>query len=138
MTLIAERHAMEVIAPSRRHQWMVLLSHAFVGWFLCGLTMWIGMAVTTVENAQIVHAIAAPVLFFGLSWNYHRRYGFTLPIATAAIFMLFVIGMDVVVVALLIERSFEMFTSLLGTWIPFALIFASTYLTGRWVESRAG
>jgi hypothetical protein len=31
---------------------------------------------------------------------------------------------------MLILRSFEMFTSLLGTWIPFALIFASTYLTG--------
>jgi hypothetical protein len=24
-----------------------------------------------------------------------------------------------------------MFTSVLGTWIPFALIFASTWLTGR-------
>jgi hypothetical protein len=38
------------------------------------------------------------------------------------------------VVALLINRSLEMFASLLGTWIPFALIFASTYLTGLIVQ----
>jgi len=30
-----------------------------------------------------------------------------------------------------------MFVSLLGTWIPFALIFASTYLTGVSVLKNA-
>jgi hypothetical protein len=35
------------------------------------------------------------------------------------------------VVAMLINHSFEMFASPLGTWLPFMLIFASTYLTGR-------
>ncbi len=39
-------------------------------------------------------------------------------------------------VALLIYRSLAMFTSLLGTWLPFALIFAATYLTGVWVTSQ--
>jgi hypothetical protein len=38
--------------------------------------------------------------------------------------------MDVLVVALMIERSFEMFASPLGTWIPFALIFLSSWITG--------
>jgi hypothetical protein len=38
--------------------------------------------------------------------------------------------MDVFVVALLIERSFQMFASLLGTWIPFALIFLSSWAAG--------
>ena len=28
------------------------------------------------------------------------------------------------------QRSFEMFTSFVGTWLPFALIFGSTYITG--------
>ena len=40
--------------------------------------------------------------------------------------------LDILIVALLIERSFEMFTSILGTWIPFLLIFGSTYLTGSY------
>jgi hypothetical protein len=37
---------------------------------------------------------------------------------------------DFFVVGLLINRSLEMFASLLGTWIPFALIFTSTWLSG--------
>jgi len=41
--------------------------------------------------------------------------------------------MDFFVVAMLINHSFEMFTSLMGTWLPFALIFLSTYLSGLFV-----
>jgi hypothetical protein len=55
---------------------------------------------------------------------------------TAIVFVSVVIFMDVVVVALLIEKSFEMFTSLLGTWIPWALIFTSTYLMGLYATKR--
>ena len=138
MSLTAERHAMEVVAPSPTRRWSVITGHAFIGWLLCGASMWIGLAVTTEANAIIIHAVAAPIVFFLLSWNYFVRYDYTSPLITAAFFVGFVIAMDVVVVALLIERSFEMFTSPLGTWIPFALIFASTYLTGRWVEGRKG
>jgi len=55
-------------------------------------------------------------------------------IETAIIFVSFVIAVDLFIVALLIQRSFEMFTSVLGTWIPFILIFVSTYLTGLWTK----
>ncbi len=44
--------------------------------------------------------------------------------------------MDFLLVALVILRSLAMFASLLGTWIPFALIFTATYLTGLY-RSRA-
>jgi len=37
------------------------------------------------------------------------------------------------VVATFIEKSYAMFASILGTWIPFALIFGSTYLVGVYV-----
>lgn len=36
----------------------------------------------------------------------------------------------VVFLSVIVMRSFEMFASLLGTWIPFALIFTSTFVTG--------
>jgi hypothetical protein len=52
-------------------------------------------------------------------------------VATAALFLALVVFMDFFVVALLIEKSFDMFLSPLGTWIPFALIFLSTYFVGR-------
>jgi hypothetical protein len=40
------------------------------------------------------------------------------------------------VVAPLFERSFAMFASVLGTWIPFALIFLSTYLVGWYLQAQ--
>jgi hypothetical protein len=47
-----------------------------------------------------------------------------------------VITLDFFVVALMINRSLEMFASLLGTWIPFALIFTSTYVTGLYMGRK--
>jgi hypothetical protein len=108
----------------------ILLAHAFIGWMLCAATMGIGMAVTSVNNALIIHAILAPIFFAGISWVYFRKFNYTSPLQTATIFIAFVIAMDFFVVAMLINRSFDMFTSVLGTWIPFALIFASTALAG--------
>jgi len=112
----------------------IVLVHAFIGWALCFATIGIGMAVTSLENALIAHAIGAPIFFAIVSLVYFRKFNFTTPLQTATIFIVFVIGMDFFVVAMLINKSFEMFTSLLGTWIPFVLIFASTYLTGRFLQ----
>ena len=112
----------------------IVLAHAFVGWMLCAATMGIGMAVTTLDNTLVIHAIGAPIFFAIVSLVYFRKFNFTTPLQTAVIFVAFVIAMDFFVVAMLINRSFEMFTSLLGTWIPFALIFTSTYLTGMLIE----
>lgn len=113
-----------------------MLAFAFVGWALCGASMGIGMATTTLDNALIIHAIAAPIIFAGLSYVYFTRYGYTSPLQTAAAFLGVVIAADIFIVALLINRSFAMFASPLGTWIPFALLSTSTYLTGRYVQSR--
>ena len=56
---------------------------------------------------------------------------------TALIFVGFVIIVDFLVVALLINQSLDMFARLLGTWIPFALIFTSTYLTGLYTKRKS-
>lgn len=110
---------------------VVVLIHAMIGWALCGATMGIGLAATSVQNALIFHAIGAPIFFFGLSLFYFKKFNYTSPLQTATIFISFVIIVDFFLVALVINRSLEMFTDPLGTWIPFALIFAATYLTGR-------
>jgi hypothetical protein len=116
---------------------LVILAHAFVGWALCGATMGIGMAVTTMQTALIVHAIGAPVFFAGVSLLYFTKFNYTTPIQTALIFLAVVVFMDFFLVSLVINRSLEMFTSPLGTWIPFALLFTSTWLTGLFVTRRA-
>jgi hypothetical protein len=113
---------------------ITILVHAFIGWALCGATMGIGMATMTLENALIVHAIGAPIFFTIISLIYFQKFNYTTALQTAMIFVGFVIAVDFFVVALLINRSLEMFANLLGTWIPFALIFASTYLTGLVVQ----
>ena len=113
---------------------IIILVHALMGWALCGATMGIGMAVTSIENALIIHAIAAPIIFATISLIYFKKFNYTTPLQTAIVFVFFVVFMDVFVVALLIEKSFEMFTNILGTWIPFALIFISAYLTGLYAK----
>ncbi|MFH1934842.1 MAG: hypothetical protein ABIN18_25145 [Pseudomonadota bacterium] len=116
---------------------VLIFVHAFIGWVLCAATMGIGMATMTLEKTLIVHAIGAPIFFAVVSLIYFRKFNYTTPLQTAMIFDGFVIAVDFFVVALLINRSLEMFVSLLGTWIPFALIFASTYLTGVSVLKNA-
>ena len=117
---------------------MIILVHAFIGWALCAATMGFGMATTSLQNTLIAHAIGAPIFFCVVSLVYFQRFNFTPPLQTAVIFVTFVIAVDFLVVALVINRSLDMFASLLGTWIPFALIFASTYLTGLFLGSSAG
>jgi len=67
---------------------------------------------------------------------YFREFHHIAPLQTALIFVGFVIAMDFFVVALLINRSVEMFASGLETWIPFALIFAATYVTGMYATRK--
>jgi len=67
---------------------------------------------------------------------YFRRFAFTTPLQTAAIFLAVVAGLDLFLVAPFFERSYVMFASFLGTWLPFALIFAAVYVTGRWVTPK--
>ncbi len=112
---------------------LIILAHAFVGWALCAATMGIGMATIGLSTTLIVHAIGAPIFFSGVSLVYFRKFNYTTPLQTALCFLAFVVAMDFFVVAMLINRSFDMFASVPGTWLPFALIFASTYLTGRFV-----
>ncbi len=114
----------------------VILAHAVVGWALCFATIGIGMAVTTQQNALIAHAVGAPLYFALVSLNYFKRFNYTTPLQTAVIFLGLVMFLDFFVVGLLILRNLEMFTSPLGTWIPFALIFVSTYLTGLLLTRR--
>ena len=117
-------------------QILIIVALGLLGWALCGAIMFIGMSFMSIEKTLIVHAIGAPVLFSLISLWYFRKFRFTSPLQTAAIFLLIVIFMDFFLVALVINKSLEMFQSLLGTWIPFALIFLSTFLTGLIIEKK--
>jgi hypothetical protein len=92
--------------------------------------MGIGMVSTTLEKALIFHAIAAPIIAIIVSSIYYWKFNYTTPLQTAIVFVSFVIVVDVFLVAMVINNSFDMFRSFIGTWLVFILIFAATYLTG--------
>ncbi len=121
---------------SPRKTW-ILLAHAFVGWALCFATIGIGLAVTTLQPTLIAHAIGAPIYFSSVSMVYFTRFAYTTPLQTALAFTGFVVVVDFFLVAIVILRSLEMFVSPLGTWVPFALIFTATWLTGLFMTRQA-
>ena len=113
---------------------ITILIIAFIGWVACGATMGIGMALTTLGATLIIHAIGAPIYFIILSFFFFRKFNYTRPLITAAIFIGFVIVVDFFLVALIINRSLDMFRGFLGTWLPFILIFCVTWITGKIVK----
>jgi hypothetical protein len=112
---------------------LVILFHALVGWGLCGAVMGIGRKLWGIETALVVHAVAAPVIFVVLSWIYFKKFHYTRPMPTAGIFTAVIVAMDAGLVAPFFEKSYAMFASIPGTWIPFALIFIATWVTGKYV-----
>jgi hypothetical protein len=117
--------------------WAIILGHAFVGWAFCAAIMGVGLAITSVQTTLIAHAIGGPLGFAVISLFYFKKYNYATPLRTAIIFVGFVIFVDIFIVALAIEKSFQMFANLLGTWIPFALIFVATYLSGLYIRKRS-
>jgi len=114
----------------------ILMIHALIGWGLCGAIIAVGRRLTTMENTLIIHAVGAPLIFVLLSLVYFKFFHFTSPLATALLFIAVVVFMDVFLVGLFLEKSFAMFASFLGTWLPFLLIFLATYFTGRIVKAN--
>jgi hypothetical protein len=114
----------------------IIVAHAVVLWILCGAIVMIGRQIWTMETTLIIHAIGSPIIAVTLSLIYFTYFNYTTPLQTATIFTLSAILLDVIIVATFIEKSFEMFTSPIGTWIPFALIFLATYLIGSLITKR--
>lgn len=119
-----------------RREVLIIGLHAFIGWALCTASMVISMATTSIQNALIIHAAAAPFIYSAVSLSYFVKFNFTRPLQTGLIFVGFVIFMDFFLVAMMIQKSFEMFLSPLGTWIPFGLILLTTYIVGTIISKR--
>lgn len=115
---------------------VIVLGFAFAVWAFCGALVGVGRQFMSMDTTLIVHAIGAPIGAAFFSWFYFRNYGFTSPLPTAAVFVGAALALDLFVVAPLIEKSFGMFRSVLGVWIPQALIFSATYMTGHFFEAR--
>jgi menaquinone-dependent protoporphyrinogen oxidase len=108
-----------------------LVLHAAVGWALCALIMGALLRTTSPGAAIAVHAVAAPFVFVGIARHYFRLPGAREPLPAAAAFAALTALLDLIVVAGTVQHDLVMFTSLWGTWLPLALIFVATWLTGE-------
>ncbi len=115
----------------------IMLVHAFIGWILCAAVIGIGFQITSEQNTLIAHALAVPIIFGVISRFYFKKFHQVTPIQMAFFCLGFALFMDLFLVAMVIQKNFEMFGSVLGTWIPFFLIFSSTYFVGKKVMDGA-
>jgi hypothetical protein len=115
----------------------VLILHALVGWAVCGVTIGVGRQTVALDTALLIHAAVAPLVFGVLSWLFFRWFPASSALGVALTMLGVVMGLDALLVAPLLERSYAMFESILGTWLPFASIFVASYLAGR-VRQRRG
>ncbi len=97
----------------------------------------VGRRFLSMDATLVVHAVGAPIGFALLSLLYFKRFACTTPLQTAVAFLVVVVAMDFFLVAPVFEGSYTMFASPWGTWIPFALIFTATYVTGLVVARRS-
>jgi menaquinone-dependent protoporphyrinogen oxidase len=128
-TLPEARPGTPAVQPGRSLGRLVL--HGLVGWAGCAAAMGVLLSTVGIEAALWLHVLAAPTIFALVSRNYFRARGAREPLSTALTFVAVVALLDLVVVAGTVQHSLVMFTSVVGTWLPFALIFGTTWATGE-------
>jgi hypothetical protein len=85
--------------------------------------LWAATAVTIrVATAPMIAAVVASVFF--------TKYDDARPLGVAITFTATVALLDAIVLAALIQRSAAIFVQPLATWVPYALIFATTWMSG--------
>jgi len=112
-----------------RHSSLVI--RGVVGWAICGATIGVGRQIVSMGATLAIHALVAPLAFGLLTWDYFHRHPNSSAGRTAFMMLGIVIALDALVVAPFFERSYTMFRSIIGTWVPFALMLPSSYLVGR-------
>lgn len=131
--LPSARPATPIVHPARSVPRLV--AHAVAGWGACAVLMAALLAALGQTAAIALHAIAAPLIFAVIAWHYFGGRGARAPLPVAITFTATVAALDAIIVAALIQRSFTMFASIGGTWLPLALIFLATWAIGRIVST---
>jgi hypothetical protein len=114
------------------------LAWAVAGWAACGATFGVARAAAGLEAALWIHLAAAPAIAAAATWLVGRHPRHPGPLATALVVAGVPAYLDAVLVAPFLERSFEMFQSALGTWLPLALMLAASAATGAVLAGRRG
>ena len=107
--------------------WACLIGASLVLWGLCGATIAIGRRLWSLQTTLYVHLAAAPVFAFALAALFGAAFPEFDRLLRAEVMTGLVVVLDLCVVAPIFERSFAMFRSVIGTWLPFAAIFLASW-----------
>jgi len=110
--------------------WVYLFGLGLALWGGCGAVMAAGRRLWTLDTALRVHLVAAPLIAFLLSALHQWLAPEFSSLLRATLMTGFVVILDALVVAPVFERSYAMFRSVIGTWLPFAVIFVASYAAG--------
>jgi len=113
---------------------LILLVNAIIIYFVCFAVMGLSMATLPIDTALVAHAIAAPFVSAIFSYIYYKKFNYTSPLITAIVIVATVILLDFFLTATIILQDYAMFYSLIGTWIPFALIFIAALIVGIYLN----
>ncbi len=115
--------------------WTYLVGLGFILWAACGAVIAIGRRIWTLDTTLRIHLVAAPVIAFVVSAAHKLLAAKFSSVLRATVITGLVVILDAVVVAPLFERSYAMFRSPIGTWIPFAAIFLASLAAGVLVRA---
>jgi hypothetical protein len=110
--------------------WVYLVGLALVLWGACGAVIAIGRKLWSLDTTLRVHLVAAPIFAFLVAAAHAALAPGFDPLSRAAAITITVVLLDALVVAPLFERSYAMFRSVIGTWLPFVAIFAAAWAAG--------
>ncbi len=117
-------------------KWMSLIVHGLVGWAVCGATIGIGRQVVSMRATLAIHLVVAPLAFALLTWSHFKRHPRSGPLQTSLALVGLAIGLDAFLVAPVFEHSYAMFGSIVGTWVPFGLIWLASLRVGLMASQR--
>ena len=104
--------------------------HAFAIWTLSSALLVGSLFIMPADTAVAIRLFTSPVLAVVVSTAFYGKYANTRPLGVALVFAATVAILDAAVLAAGIARSFSMFLEPLATWVPYALIFVSTWGSG--------
>ena len=110
--------------------WVYLIALAFVLWGACGGVIAVGRRLWSLDTTLRVHLVAAAIIAFLVAAAHRALAPEFDPLLRAAAITVIVMLLDAMVVAPLFERSYAMFRSVIGTWLPFAAIFLAAWAAG--------
>jgi hypothetical protein len=112
--------------------WVSLILLALILWAACGGVIAIGRRVWSLQTTLVVHLFAAAAFAFAAAAVHKLRAPDFDVVVRAAAMTGLIVALDALAVAPTF-RSYAMFRSALGTWIPFAAIFLASWAAGALV-----